>query len=568
MKEGFLLTNRRGGYALITPRTQSKYDGVFFMHQDRIFKVIDSFEIEGELNEITHKFWRAEKVVDGKRVSYFMPNGKNLFEVDSEGEIRFRLLLDMRETNDMREWGRFYELEEHDDKLLIRYEKRDTQEEPDGEYTMYLAISKSDIRYEQVDEWVRREYEYDKSRNPHSPARYVYNPLILTGERFLFSFGMDKQKVLKDLEMDVDEMKEAKREQTLKLLEHQPIEDHRIDLAYKCSLYSVDQLSTKQGMFAGLPWFFQYWARDELISLKSLIMTGKVREASRILERYLGLIGDDGRVPNRYPPTDLCSADGIGWLMMRLHDILPYDDIVQEHRDRIEIGVNSLMEHHIRDGLAYNTALETWIDTEWDNDTREGFRIEIQALFLHMLKFMHELTGNHKYKRQEEDMRNLVRDKFWNGEVLADGLDDWTIRPNIFLAAYLYPELLSKEEWTECFKNALDALWLDWGGVTSIQKDSPLFCDEYTGENNKSYHRGDSWFFVNNFTALVLHRINKDEFRDEIEKIILASTYEILESGIVGGHAELSSAKELRSEGSPVQLWSSATYIELIREIF
>ena len=147
-------------------------------------------------------------------------------------------------------------------------------------------------------------------------------------------------------------------------------------------------------------------------------------------------------------------------------------------------------------------------------------------------------------------------------------MNDFTIRPNIFIAAYVYQELLTNKEWETCFNNALKYLWLDWGGLSTIDKSNPLFTSESTGENKKSYHRGDSWFWVNNLAALTLSRINNKKFDKNIKKIIDASTEEILWKGCIGCHSELSSAKELSSKGCFNQAWSNAMFIELIDEIF
>ena len=105
-------------------------------------------------------------------------------------------------------------------------------------------------------------------------------------------------------------------------------------------------------------------------------------------------------------------------------------------------------------------------------------------------------------------MKKLVRDDFWNGEILADRLDDFTKRPNIYIAAYIYPELLTRDEWTTCFKNITPSLWLSWGGLSTIDKKHPLYTKTHTGEITQSYHRGDSWFWINNLAVLVMKRTN------------------------------------------------------------
>ena len=221
-----------------------------------------------------------------------------------------------------------------------------------------------------------------------------------------------------------------------------------------------------------------------------------------------------------------------------------------------------------KEGFETNKDLETWMDTYYGNDTRSGIRIEIQALRLAMCKFAYELTNNTKYRDKELDLKSNVKEKFWNGKILADGLNDFTIRPNIFIAAHVYQELLTKKEWEKCFQNSLTSLWLDWGGLATIDKKNYLFCDYHTGENNKSYHRGDSWFWINNLAALVLYRTNKNKFKKFIDKILEASTNEILWKGALGNHSELSSANKLTSQGCLAQSWSNAMYIELINCIY
>ena len=245
-----------------------------------------------------------------------------------------------------------------------------------------------------------------------------------------------------------------------------------------------------------------------------------------------------------------------------------YHKLIYEIESSLEKSLYGLLKSNTKDGYVVNGKLETWMDTEFENDNREGIRIEIQALILNMYKLMFELAQNQKYKILESMLKQKVRNKFWNGKILADGLDDFTIRPNIFIAAYVYPELLTNNEWGICFDNALKSLWLEWGGLSTIDKNNPLFTDTSTGEDIKSYHRGDSWFWINNLSAIVLNKINKNKFNKQIKKIIEASTEEILWKGCIGCHSELSSAKELRSEGTFNQAWSCAMFIEMVDEVF
>ena len=173
----------------------------------------------------------------------------------------------------------------------------------------------------------------------------------------------------------------------------------------------------------------------------------------------------------------------------------------------------------------------------------------------------------------ETHLRKKVRKIFFDGNNLYDGyyphknIVEKVIRPNIFIAAYIYPQLLTGKEWMNCFDNALEALWLPWGGIATIDKKNDNFHDTHTGENPGSYHQGDSWFYVNNLAAIVLFRLNKRKYTGYISKIMEASREEILSRGAVGAHGEVSSAKELKSEGCVSQAWSNAMYLEAKREM-
>jgi len=184
-----------------------------------------------------------------------------------------------------------------------------------------------------------------------------------------------------------------------------------------------------------------------------------------------------------------------------------------------------------------------------------------------MFDFLFRILNNKFYGEIAEKTRKRVYDLFWNGHYLKDGLGDSTVRPNIFIAAYVYPDLLSKKEWVTCFEEALNHLWLEWGGLSTISKSDSRFFSKNTGENSASYHRGDSWYWINNMAAIVMHRTDKKKFKRYISKIIEASCEDILFQGYIGNHSELSSAECLSADGCLSQAWSNALFVELAEEL-
>ncbi|MBW2978161.1 hypothetical protein KY331_04915 [Candidatus Woesearchaeota archaeon] len=544
--KGFLLTNKIGGYFL--SGIKSRYSGLFLRDSENMFKVIDEIKIIG----------------NNVKPVLFMPHGYNSL-VYELGKLRtIELLLDCRGSYDISEWGRFYEIFEEQGKIIVKGIKK----EGDVELVLYLVIDKQNVVFSKTEKWVKKKYIFDKKRKSHPYEWHVFSALKLKSRRIVFSVGKDKDEVIKENNFVCSNLVKLKKKQELyykKLFSGIKLKNKKIETAYKHAVSSLDNLSCNihgvEGIYAGLPWFFQFWSRDELISLSGLV---NKRKAKKILISYLDCIVRDGRLLNfRFPGSDKTNADGIGWLFKRLEGVNLNKKETAVVVKKLKFSIDNIKGHLMKDGLIHSRELETWMDTNWMDDTREGFRIEIQAMFLFMLKLAYKLTKDKKYKKEEEQMRLLVRDKFWDGKILADGLNDFTVRPNLFIAAYFYPELLTKEEWSLCFQYALSRLWLDWGGLATISKNHHLFCKLYSGELPRSYHRGDSWFWLNDLAALVMLRNDPNRFKKYIDKIVNASVKDIFE-GIFGSHSELSSAKELRHEGCLCQAWSNAMFIELV----
>ena len=284
-------------------------------------------------------------------------------------------------------------------------------------------------------------------------------------------------------------------------------------------------------------------------------------------------IGNNGRFMAHGGST-LGSADAHGWLFRRCVDFLEHFKGEQKHEANFEVesaiekSLKGLEHNFTRDSFEFNNPLETWMDTSFGNDDRNGIRIEIQALRLNIYKLISELSQNPKYKVMENILQMKTRTSFWNGKNIFDGSNDPTQRPNIFIAHYAYPGLLLQDEWQEGFENVLASLWLNWGGLATIDKKNPLFTDTYQGEGNKSYHRGDSWFWLNNLAGICMQKVNKNKFDGFVKKILAASTEEILWKNCIGCHAEVSSAKELSSFGCFNQAWSNAMFMELVEEVY
>jgi glycogen debranching enzyme len=220
------------------------------------------------------------------------------------------------------------------------------------------------------------------------------------------------------------------------------------------------------------------------------------------------------------------------------------------------------------------------MDTQHLGDDRAGTRVEIQALFYAVydaIIYIEKLVNSPymlRHVKEQKEFKRRIRKAFVHPSfpgLLVDGLNELghvqkSYRPNVFLAYYLAPTLLSKKEWESCFDVYLDKLFESWGGLTPINRDNALFQPTYTGQNNKSYHRGDVWYFVNNFAVVALARLNHDKYKPYIKAILHASARDILELGFAGHGSEVSSATMQEAQACLAQAWSVSTFIEAIEE--
>lgn len=683
----FLITNKIGGFLSFgSLRNITRYQGSYFLKQTsdvnwKMFKVIEDIKIDKTPTHLINNFYNIERwygADKNKQVIHstneitkeeFYMHKSNAFVYTLENYDGYvELILDCREIYDFDDKGRIYKIYKKPDFTIIEYTKYNDYDSSNSRdanssnlknenYKVYLVI-KGCFEFETLDKWTPVKYEYDAKRGTKPEKLYVYKAIKIPVKNkisLIFSYSDDLSEAKETAyDMDMNYRKYCSDDdEYLKTICKMPydtkIYDEDLKLAYKNCIKSLNDLHVEfdgnYGLFAGLPWFYHFWSRDETISTIGLMNEEQFLESKKILFKQLDNLNQNGRLPNRIPSSDLDSADSVGWCFKRINDLMEYTikklmfrqyfsvNDLEYVKDKLRESIVRHLKYFTYNGLAYNRKLETWMDTEYMNgkknisetestndkekigktesiNNREGFRIEIQALRLNMYKMMKELcntTGDRKrydeYKKLENETKMIVRERFWRPPVLADGITniadnnrnnrDETIRPNIFIAYYIYPELLSPEEWEACFDNALKKLWLDWGGISTIDINNKLFCDEYTGENNKSYHRGDSWFWINCLSAICMHRLEKQlknknnynknidgnpkkgsqnpngkKYEEHIHKIINACCEDILFKGFIGHASELSSAKELRAEGCLCQAWSAAMFIEMINEVY
>lgn len=584
-----LLTNKSGSYALFSSTPASRYEGVFFRNggnSGKMIKLIESLFFQSPVSAITNRLWGVSIKRGELSQTMFMPLNHDALVVELSTSAEFELLLDAKISEDNRVWGRNYEVSNEDKTIVVKFSKkndaRDDNSSQCSEFEVFLALYAEQMEYLPLQTWDEHFYRYDEER--HSPpfSRWVFKACRIRAKDFVCAWSLNKKDAIasaKNVFESRDRLRRERENYVHSLISKGPkISNPEVALARQCSVNALDCLTIQDShIIAGLPWFYQHWARDEIICTKALMLENNYAFAKKILFSYLSKINKDGLLLNMSDcETSLFAFDAIGWLFFRLNELLSAtarkkSAILSEKEKAQVVGaletcLSAIFKNRFVKGLVQANRKETWMDTEFGQDTREGAPIELQAMMLFMCKMFRKLSG--KKDLFSADFESAVKKNFFKNKILLDVAGSNVVRPNFFIAAYIYPELLSKKEWEDCISSAIPKLWLDWGGFASIEKKNPLFTDTYSGEDNKSYHRGDSWFWLNNLAAIVMHTVAPKKFESHISKIVSASSNEILYEGATGFAAEVSSAKELSSKGCVAQAWSSATFIELADELF
>jgi len=571
-----LTTDRLGGYLWIGQNhLASRYQGWFINLGGEMYKIIDEIRIEGiEKAPKLRNLWFGDDIQDAKnylecsknntKAMFYLAKKSNSLILKLSQVCEVNLFLDIRKSYSSIQWGRDYRIYQKDRFVIVKYH------DPESPQIIFLAISSASFYgYHQKGAWIEKRYSWDERRQSPPYQMYIYHALSLKSDEFVFGVGFSEEEAIKNAnscELSVDA--------NMRIDANGTNENRETDFAYRLAELSLQNLlvygkdDNVLGLYAGLPWFFQFWIRDEAISLKALSETDK-QAAQDIYKNRLILLNKKDFIPtfvDFLDKTEGKSIDGFQWLYYRFLEGISHLQI-KDYKLELKMLINGLddfIKHYIDEEGLVKSSFLSWMDSI----QRSQFPLESHALQLRIYRLAHKLTGNIKYHDLEKSLREKVRHYFWNGKILADGKKDFIIRPNLFLAYYIYPQLLSKDEWLTCFTNGLKVLWLKWGGISTLDRKAPNFVAIDTGEDSQSYHQGNSWFWVNNIAAIAMLRLNREKFLPKIKKILSASTKNILWYGSALGYAsELSSAEKFFPAGSVTQTWSAATYIELYLEL-
>ncbi|MDA3856014.1 MAG: hypothetical protein PF569_07160 [Candidatus Woesearchaeota archaeon] len=619
-KLNFVLSNSRGDFLnLGFSNNSTKYEGLCVLENKTldVYKFLDEVLLEGvEVSSVEYggyfvkrKFLsKVESLVideteDDEKVEevvtfdkfYLGPSGGMIYEVSNyEGRINFDL--DIRKLNDFDEWGRIYDVYVKDGVVLVEYKK----EKEDSSYSAFFGIKAVNFSYDLVKDFVKKEYMYSKVRETDF-ERYVYRLMsvnVVGSKRMIIGAGFSESEVFEQISLldihegELDKFDSVIFSDFISEREFEKPITQDFNVAYKLSNNAIYRFMNKDlvgninlGSYAGFLWFSNIWARDELVGLRAFINNSEEKHVKGKLFDYLNAIDPEtGMIRRINLDGSYQSPDACFWLAKRFEDFifhldknLRLNDVLK--KEELEIvfykflnSFHKLVENYWDKD---NELLKVKFGDSWMDTIDVDFPLDIQVQFLSMVSFLivlGTLIGKKSEVSELADFESLLKGKirvtyFRSGVLYGEAYSD-KIDSNVFLAYYFYPDLFLQSDWEQIFDNSLAHLWNSWGGVSTISKKDKRYKDDYTGENNLSYHLGDSWFWINNIAAIVMYDLNEKKFRPYISKIMMASTNDILKYGSIGFGSEISSSSKQKAEGNFSQMWSSSTYLEMIDKVF
>lgn len=555
----FLLRNQVGDLLSLYTQRQSRYEGWFIRFEEAFYKLIERIEIVDPqgyalpVTTITNTgasiFWEYE---NGLKLGWKLLNNLSGLTVRTSATCSLRVILDIRHMYGHPEFGRQYEVREQSGGVLISYRDETLTQ------SLFMHIrSREPMALLQA--WEAVSYPRDAARHSPPEELYVLNLGTVTTSLLGIGYGRTAEEAIRTSLAATKQKPNAPRvgiRHTLDTLVSQ------VNTARLSVTQSLRWLESPTGLWAGLPWFHQVWSRDELIT--GLGLNRDLQQT--MIRQYLGRELENGELPTYIGSGTTCS-DGVGWLCLLVREFGEHNlDLETKERllQFLSTAHKGLTDYRqAQHGLIRSGYNATWMDTIG----REGYPLEIQCMYALLLELLHSLTEDPAYEQERLHMLGTIRQHFWTDTYLADMLNDPVKRPNVFLAYLCQPDLLSQQLWQGCFDTVLEAIKTDWGALASIDHADPRYHPRSTGQDNQSYHNGDTWFFVNHLAAVALLRLNQHRYGKTITGILESSTNEILWHNMIGHPGEIASATTLDSWGCGCQAFSGGTYLMLLKEL-
>ncbi|MBL0176668.1 MAG: hypothetical protein IPP94_15625 [Ignavibacteria bacterium] len=372
---------------------------------------------------------------------------------------------------------------------------------------------------------------------------------------------------------------------------------------------SMDALVMKQsgiGIYAGLPWFDDYWGRDTFISLPgALLVNGRFEEAKAVLKSFMSFQNRDegspnfGRIPNRVQPKEIIynTVDGTPLFVRaawRYIEASGDTAFARELLPFLERSIRGALKYHTdSSGFLTHGDADTWMDAvgpEGPWSPRGNRAVEVQALWCGQLKHSADiarLAGDPSKQNAWTLLEEKVVASFASAfispmtgllidHLTVHNMTDERSRPNVLLALVAGTALFLRAQSDETIRRTVHRSFRECVyryGVASLSQEDAAFhpYHEYPERYPKdaAYHNGIIWTWLSGPAVSILC---SNDAEDSAWVLTKALEHLALTQGAAGTLPECTDAiarpgeTEPRWSGTFSQAWSNAEYLRSLSD--
>lgn len=433
--------------------------------------------------------------------------------------------------------------------------------------------------------------------------------LVQVPEGFILAYGTKDEcrELVADFRENGEQMLAARKARINSLVtEYNPVKTNlpELDKALDWITITMDELITEQqgnGIYAGLPWFNEYWGRDMFISMPgACLVTGQFDIAKQILKDFATLQDTDpasetyGRIPNRANLEGILynTTDGTPRFVIQALEVAEYSgdtEFLHELWPAITTSINASIKNYIDEkGYLTHADADTWMDVKRNGipgSPRGNRANDIQALWYEQLvagSKIAALIGDYGTAEEWSGLAVMLASNFEHdfcdkdGKMIydhlnADGSPDVQFRPN---QLYCFDLILDDEFKQEVTRRAWEELVYPWGVASLAQWDKqfhPQHENWHYYHKDDAYHNGTIWLWNN---GIAMQRMIEYGQVDTAWELFKNMNRQALHEGAVGSLSENADAHPregqewVKRSGTFLQAWSNAEHLRVWYQYF
>ena len=425
---------------------------------------------------------------------------------------------------------------------------------------------------------------------------------------FVLAFGEDAEsaRLLSDAQKQWNDWILDRKDRMQKLVNSNSLMTNNDDLDKSMAwmMLTADELVTRQhggwGIYAGFPWFTDFWGRDMFIAMPGTVLCpGQFDVAKNILLSFAKYQDLDkksltyGRVPNRLNLEGILynTTDGTPRFVMQVLDYLKYTGDVaflKSIYNNVKVATDAALDLYVDDrGYLTHADADTWMDAKrqgkYPCSPRGNRAVDIQALWFCQLESAAKIadclgkkSDADRWRKAAEKLKgNFQKDFVVDGQLVdhlnADGTADRQLRPNTMFA---YSLIDSDSVKREDIRKIWSRLTYPWGVSSLDQMDNqfhPYHEQWHRYHKDDAYHNGTVWLWLN---GMAMQRMIEFGQEDEAYKLLENMNRQALKDGAVGSLSECADAwcrpgqVWSRRSGTFLQSWSNSEQLRVWSQYF